>query len=227
MNLKSVYKDLDIKCENLIKKHKTNSFLLNAFNSYKSNLKTMYNIYMNDPHYKDFINVLNTSLKRKRNDPKSNYRFLQNKKPTDIIDFNVVFDEKERKKLSQNFVNTISSKNFTDELRSEYNEYKKQNLGKLNDEVSKFYIQEQKDFEKEKEARETSERLVKSVNNFVQKHRDEYKQEGILTIEGKIEKNPHDYIIKEGKMLKEKFKEDNYTLEDIDKLMKLDKILGK
>jgi hypothetical protein len=185
----------------------------------------MYSIYMNDPHYKDFINVLSTSLKKKKNDPKSNYRFLQKRKPTDNLDLSVVFDEKERKKISQNFVDTLSSKKFVDEVKSEYQEYKKNNIGKLYDDVSKFYVQEKKDFEKEKQAQEISERFVKSIDNFIHKHRDEYMQEGIITIDGKIEKNPHDYIIKEEKMLKEKFKEDNYTLEDIDKLMKLDKIL--
>jgi hypothetical protein len=212
-----------------LKKSKTNSFLINAFNNYKQNMKDMYNIYMGDPHYKDFINVLNTSLREKRKDPNSKYRFLQAKSKDDIkkanFDMSVVFDEKERKKISQKFVDTLSSQKFIDEVKSEYKDFKANNIDKVYENVSKFYKDQEKEVADDKQAKEQGEKFMKSINNFIGKHRDEYKQEGILTVDGKVSNNPIEYIAKEEKMLKEKYKEENYSLEDVDKLMKLDQIL--
>jgi hypothetical protein len=203
----------------------------------------MYNIYMNNPDYKKFISVLNSSIRSKKNDKNSNYhRFIQQNKPNGDktnnnpthspnpiknmnINFSSLFDEKERNKISKDFFSTISSDKFVNEVKSEYAEYKNSNMQKVYGDVDNFYNKQDQLSEKDKKAKEISTRFIKSVNNFITKHKDEYKQDGLLTIDGNlITSHPDVYIAQERKLIKEKYREENYSVEDIDKLMKLDQL---
>jgi hypothetical protein len=140
------------------------------------------------------------------------------------INFASLFDEKERNNIKNKFIKTISSDSFTNEIKSEYEEYKNSNIQKIEEEVSNFY-RSQKAPNDEK-SQELSIKLMGSVKNYVSKHVNEYLQDGILTAEGDINSNPGEYINKEKKLLKQNFssKEDNLPIEEIDKLMKLDQI---
>jgi hypothetical protein len=212
--------------KNKNKNPNTNSFILKAFDNYKTNLNSLYNTYMNNPDYKSFINVLNTSIKKKKNDPQSNYRFIQNldKNPTHI-DLNSIFDEKGRNKIKQNFVNTLSSEPFVKEVKAEYKQYKNSNQEKIYGDINKFYTKEEDKYKNDEESKKISSKFLKSVNSFIDHHKSEYNQDGIITVDGHISTHPGDYIKKEEELLKKNYKEDNYSIEDIDKLMKFDKLI--
>jgi hypothetical protein len=202
--------------------HKTSNPLIKSYNFYKENLKDLYQIYMKDPHYKSFINILTKSLQKKKN----NFRFLStNKIP---LDLNSIFDESEREKIKKNFENTISSKDFAEEMQKEYKEYKhlqEPQVKKLNQEVDNFYLESGKELDNDPKVKDVTTRFVHSVQNYITNHKKEYNSPGIITLNGEIETNPADYISKEEKFLKENYKEESYTLDDIDKLMQIEKVL--
>lgn len=181
---------------------------------------------MNNPHYKKFINILNDSIRSKKKDPTSKYhRFIQqDEKKEENINFSTIFDEKERKRISQNFFDTISSDKFVNEVKTQYDQYNKSDAQKIYKQVSDFYIHEDELAQKDKKSQELSSRFIDSVHKFIDNHKEEYKQEGIVTVEGSISNNPGEYINKETNTLKEHY-EENYSIEDIDKIMKLDKII--
>ncbi len=103
-----------------------NQFMLNAFKNYKENLKDMYNIYMNSPDYKQFINVFNKSASKRRETEKEkdNSRFLQdnNKSNTETKqknEFSNMFNKDTISNLKNNFVNTLSSDKFANNIKSQ------------------------------------------------------------------------------------------------------------
>ena len=208
---------------------KTNIFIKNAFSNYKKNLKEMYDTYVNNPDYTQFINVLNKSaIERQKNGNANNEKnmpkFLQKDKNSEI-DFSSLLDDKKRHKMTENFVNTLSSDSFIKEVKNEYNEYKNTNLKEVYGKVSEFYNKENKESLNDEHNKKVGSRFMNSVNNYIKNHMEEYRQDGILTLNGSIDQNPGKYIESEEKLLKANYHEEKYTLGDIDKIMKLDQIL--
>ena len=182
----------------------------------------MYSVYMKDSHYKNFINVLNDSLLKKKN----NFRFLSGKNPQ--LDLNSIFDDVGREKIKRNFVDNLSSKEFADEVKKEYAEYKHRQepeLRKIDQKVQDFYNEREREIMNDEKAKKVTHKFLDTIHNFSEKHKDEYKYPGILTLDGGIETNPIKYIKKEEELVKEKYKSETYTIEDIDQLMKIDNLL--
>ena len=62
---------------------------------------------------------------------------------------------------------------------------------------------------------------------FVDKHKDEYKTNGIMTVQGSIRNEKlGDYVSEESNLVKNGFSEKTYKIKDIDKIMHLDKLLN-
>lgn len=178
---------------------------------------------MNDSKYKNFINILNNSLINKKN----NFRFLSGKRPQ--IDLNSVFDESGREKIKNNFVESLSSKEFAEEVKKEYQEYKhtqEPEIKKIEQNVEKFYQDNEKEILNDQKAKEVTNKFIDSVHKFADRHKEEYNYPGILTLEGGVELNPIKYIKKEEELIKEKYRVEKYTLDDIDKLMKIESLLN-
>ena len=116
------------------------------------------------------------------------------------------------------------SDKLVNEVKKEYKDFKQSNAEKIYKDVSIFYSEGEAKYQQDPKTKEISTKFMTTVDKYVYNHRNEYGQSGLLTYDGKIDTNVHNYIQTERKLLKDKYRSTTLSVADMDKLMKLSSI---
>lgn len=210
--MKNKYPSLNLNCEKMNKKEEDEPFVLKAFNKYKTTINQMYSKIKKNDDYNEFINIIKNRLieKQKNNSPK----FLQINTDEMKRNFKALLDVQRDNDIAKYLLNRDSNNPLIKDMQNEYKQYQSNNILDVYSNIDSYYYSNLKDHLNDQSIKSSAERLQRAIKDYARKNAKKYKPTGILTPNGKIEKEFNDKLIE-----KEYTKE--MTMKDIEKIMNI------
>ena len=211
IEMKNKYPSLNLHCEKMNTKEEDNSFILNAFNKYKTTINQMYSKIKMNNDYNEFIDIIKNRLieKQRNNSPK----FLQINTDEMKRNFTALLDVQRENDIAKYLLNRDSNNTLIKDMQNEYKKYQSNNILNVYSNIDSYYYSNLKDHLNDESIKSSAERLQRAIKDYAKKNAKKYKPTGILTPNGKIEKEFNDKLIDEYKK--------EMTMKDIEKMMNI------
>ena len=128
--------------------------------------------------------------------------------------FKALLDVQRDNDIAKYLLNRDSNNPLIKDMQNEYKQYQSNNILDVYSNIDSYYYSNLKDHLNDQSIKSSAERLQRAIKDYARKNAKKYKPTGILTPNGKIEKEFNDKLIE-----KEYTKE--MTMKDIEKIMNI------